>query len=141
MNILFLFILILNSIAIPNYILNPSFEEGIANNPKLPKDWYLAGGNCQRTKETSHSGEYSLHCSVYPGLSLSGPVQWTENLIFGLKYNVSAWIKLKNVRNNVLMIPCEGAGYSCGVYPTSNNIEECKDGNSACSGKLYCEDA
>ena len=107
-----------------NYISNGDFEN--TNNI----DGWNKNVNCKRTTETSHSGDYSMYCKDENPSEFTSVYRYCKDITPGLRYNVSAWIKLKNVQNGNLMIYVENHwNYKSTLYSYSNKIEECKNGN------------
>ena len=126
--IIFLFITISNG---KNYCPNGDFEQ----NTMFATD-NLRG--CKRTNETSHSGSYSIYCKDDDPNQQISYYQISYNFIPGLRYNLSAWIKMKGVTNggNVVLHTQATGNYQTGVWDVSSSQhKECQDGT--CDDKWY----
>ena len=132
----FFFIIQIYSYTPKNYFTNPSFEEGVKGDDTKAVGWSTYGKGCKREKG-GRTGNWCVHC-----IDTGGDCSYLQRVPVGtiqpgLNYNVSAWIKLKDVTvdKNYWMLSVEGCSYSCGVYLRSNSIEKCKTGT--CNDKWY----
>ena len=122
------FILQTYSFTPQNYFTNPSFEEQDGTNENKAKGWTNYGSGCKRVRG-GRTGQWCGYCKD-SGTGDASIIQKVPQgtIAGGLKYNISAWVKMKNIQNGDWMFAVEGCGYSCGVYPTHKNNAACKDG-------------
>ncbi|ELP90709.1 hypothetical protein EIN_024980 [Entamoeba invadens IP1] len=129
---LILLCLISTSYSANNFLPNPSFEEGSGT---TITGWSIYGGQCELTTATAHTGKQSVHCKDTKTDSATGIITYTSNLIPGIYYNISVYIKMSNVQNGYLLMFAESMNYIYGVYLNSNSNEVCKTGT--CNDKWY----
>ena len=140
MNFIFLTLLFViatkaETFEVPNYFTNPSFEEGVEGDDTKAVGWTNWGSGCKRVRG-GRTGEWAGYCKDV-GSGECALIQWVPQgtIQGGLKYNISAWVKFKQIKGDNWMFSVEGCGYQCGVYPTNKNNEACKDGH--CNDKWY----
>ncbi|BFU21071.1 carbohydrate binding domain containing protein [Entamoeba histolytica HM-1:IMSS-B] len=117
-----------------DYIVNGGFEEGSSTSIT---GWSIYGGSnsCVLDSTTYNLGSKSLHCTDLSSKDFVSVFQYRSDLVHGIKYKLTAYIKVKNVQNGALMVFAESADYWDGVYLYSNSISQCKTGT--CTDKWY----
>ena len=129
-NIIFFILIFSPKIICKNYIYNPSFE--ILGGMVGADGWFADNyGGCYVVSSTSHTGKYSMHGSK-PGDHFW---QIRGDLFYGIKYRLTAWIKVNNIKNARLLLTAESSDYQSGIYIYHDSIPECKSGT--CTDKWY----
>lgn len=120
-----------------NFIPNGGFELDQIDDPKQ-KNWHLPNKEnsyCKRVTDEKHSGKYSLYCNDQDETTnLDMYSSSSGDIIPGLRYNVSCYFKLKNVKNGDLLLSLGGGG-TMGIWEYSSKVAECKDGT--CDDEWY----
>ena len=130
MKIFISFLLIIKALSFTNYVSNPSFEIAAGTNSGA-KDFYADTGGCWIDSSTSHTGKNSLHCSR-PNTNV---YQILPKIIFGIKYRLTVWIKLRNIKNARFIAAADSSDYKYGLYASHLDVKECKSGT--CDDKFY----
>jgi len=125
----FLLILIIQIFS-KNYVSNPSFEI-TGSTSTGAQNFYSDTGGCYIDSTTFHTGKYSLHCSR-PGTNV---YQITQKIIFGVRYKLIVWIKLRNLKNALFIAAADSSDYKYGLYANHEQIPECVSGT--CDDKFY----
>ena len=112
-----------------NLIDNPSFET--LNTQGWASSWTDENHKCSIVNDTAHTGTHSLHCTG----GGSGVYQLRWNVFFGVKYQLTAWIKTKNISNGSVLFCAESSNYKYGCYIYNDAIPECKTGT--CTDQWY----
>ncbi len=127
---LFFLLILIIQICSKNYVSNPSFE--IAGSTSTgAQNFYSDTGGCHIDSTTFHTGKYSLHCSR-PGSSV---YQITQKIIFGIRYKLIVWIKLRNLKNAIFIAAADSSDYKYGLYANHKQIPECVSGT--CDDTFY----
>ena len=58
-----------------------------------------------------------------------------SGVIYGIKYRLTAWIKVNNIKNARLLATAESSDYQSAIYLYHDYISECADGT--CNDKWY----
>ena len=114
-----------------NYATNPSFEN-LANTEVGAEGWLSdSWGGCYVTSDTARTGKYSMHGSK-PGDHFW---QIRSDFFYGIKYKLTTWIKVKNIKNARLLATVEAADYQSGIYLYHDYIDKCATGT--CDDQWY----
>ena len=119
------------SFDLKNHAKNPSFEtQKSGQGENVPSGWEYK--NCERVSTDSFAGKYSIHCKGKD----SHIIQWISTIDPGMRYNLTCRFKLKGLaENGYFKITAGSSNWKAGLYPTSQNIKQCKSGT--CNDKWY----
>ncbi len=116
-----------------NFVNNPSFET-VSN--AWPSSWSYEKKRCEAVTDVYRTGKYSMHCKSSTAGDTAGFYQINKNIFFGVKYKMTAYIRVKDISEGAYVIFfAESSNYIYGIYSYTNKIDVCKTGT--CNDKWY----
>ena len=114
-----------------NFVVNPGFEDDLTG-------WSVgSGGSCEIVTDNAHSGTKAIHCVDSSPSTRFMLYQFSHDFQPGVKFNVSGWIKLKNMTADSQLMLCSEKydGHDNSTCAKSSTIPECQSGT--CTDDWY----